>query len=102
MSLHPRNLSRVRLEVLEDRTTPSSLGLSNLPSAAQAGLAIAAGYNASSQAPDHSPAFQAPTTGATAALASFSLPSTSADGIATAADHNASSQAGIYSNVFQL
>jgi len=96
------NQYRARLEVLEDRTAPSALGLSNFPTAGQAGLAIAASSNASSQAPDHSPVFQAPTTGATPALASVSLPSASAAGIATAASHNSSSQASFFSPIFQL
>ena len=100
MSLHVRNQSRVRLEVLEDRTTPSVSGISSLPAAAQPGLTNAASYNASSQAPDHSPVFQAPTTGTTAAQASASLPSASVGGIATADAHNASSQANMHSNIF--
>jgi hypothetical protein len=97
-----RNQYRARLEVLEDRTTPTVLGLGSLPSAAQAGLAIAASANVSSQAPNHSPVFEAPTTtGATPALANFTLPPPSATGIGTAAG-NASSQALNLSPVFQL
>ena len=89
-----RNSFRARVEVLEDRTTPTVLGLGSLPSAAQAGLAIAAAANAASQAPNHSPVFEAPTTtGATPALASLTLPPSSQAELTIAAAANASSQA---------
>ena len=107
--LNACNRFRARLEALEDRTSPTVLGLGSLPAAAQAGLANAATHNASSQAPNHSPVFEAPTTvtppapttGATPALANFTLPPASGDGITTAAGH-ASSQALNLSPVFQL
>lgn len=97
-----RSNFRARLEVLEDRTTPTVLGLGGLPSAAQAGLAIAAAANAASQAPNHSPVFEAPTaTGATPALANLTLPTASQAGLSTAASASAASQAPNHSPVFE-
>jgi hypothetical protein len=96
-----RNQFRARVEVLEDRMTPTVLGLGSLPTAAQAGLAIAAAANAASQAPNHSPVFEAPTTGATPALANLTLPPASQPGLAIAAAANAASQAPNHSPVFE-
>jgi hypothetical protein len=72
-----------------------------LPTASQAGLSTAASANAASQVPNHSPVFEASTTGAAPALANFTLPPVSATGIDTAAG-NAASQALNLSPVFQL
>jgi hypothetical protein len=55
-----------------------------------------------SQAPNHSPVFEAPTTtGAAPALASLTLPAASQAGLSTAAAANAASQAPNHSPVFE-
>src|SRR5262249_30284814 len=59
--------------------------------------------NAASQAPNHSPVFEAPTTttGITPALANLTLPPASQPGLAIAAAANAASQASNHSPVFE-
>jgi hypothetical protein len=64
------------------------------------GLQTAAGHNASSQAGQHSPVFQA-LAGAGGAVTTPTLPAAAAAGIATAKAHNGSSQAGNHSPVFE-
>jgi hypothetical protein len=63
------------------------------------GLQTAASHNASSQAGQHSPEFQA-AAGMGSAAGSPTLPAAAADGLATAASHNGSSQAANHSPVF--
>ena len=84
-------------ESLEDRSTPTALGLPVLPSEGLAGIAIAASHNGDSQAVVHSPIFNGGTINPP-----VSLPAASGKGIETAASHNGDSQAVVHSPVFQV